>query len=66
MSRQSVTLWRKRYEREGLDGLREVSRRPHHSPTRVAADVEAAVCEMRRTHRRWGARRIVYELSTTL
>lgn len=26
------------------------------------ADVEALICELRRTHRRWGARRISYEL----
>src|SRR6266567_5078954 len=62
VSRQTVTAWRKRYDIEGLDGLREVSRRPHHSPSRIAADVEAEICEMRRAHRRWGARRIVFEL----
>jgi hypothetical protein len=30
VSRQTVTTWRKRYDIDGLDGLREVSRRPHH------------------------------------
>jgi transposase InsO family protein len=63
VTRQTITAWRKRYERLGLDGLKEFSRRPHHSPRRVAADVEALICELRRTHRRWGARRISYELS---
>jgi transposase InsO family protein len=42
--------------------LNEFSRRPHHSPRRVPANVEALICELRRTHRRWGARRISYEL----
>lgn len=62
VTRQSVTAWRKRYEHDGLDGLKERSRRPHHSPARVAPDIEAEICELRRTHRRWGARRISFEL----
>lgn len=45
-----------------MDGLGDRSRRPHLSPTRIAPDVEALICEMRRHHRRWGARRITYEL----
>lgn len=63
VSRQSVSTWCKRYADEGLDGLQERSRRPHSSPARVSAVVEAQICEMRREHRRWGARRIVFELS---
>jgi transposase InsO family protein len=62
LSRQTVTAWRKRYEAHGLDGLADQSRRPHSSPGRIDADVEALICEMRRHHRRWGARRIAYEL----
>jgi transposase len=62
VSRQSVFTWRVRYESEGLDGLKERSRRPHTSPAKVAAAMEAQICELRRQHRRWGARRIVFEL----
>jgi transposase InsO family protein len=62
VSRQTVTAWRKRYEAAGLEGLSERSRRPHSSPARIDADLEALICEMRRHHRRWGARRISYEL----
>ncbi|MFC3452708.1 IS481 family transposase [Amycolatopsis speibonae] len=61
-SRQSVHSWVKRYELEGVEGLVERSRRPKSSPTRLAAEVEALVCELRRSHPRWGPRRIVYEL----
>ncbi|MCA1694785.1 MAG: helix-turn-helix domain-containing protein, partial [Actinobacteria bacterium] len=32
-------------------------------PTKLPAEVEARVCELRREHRRWGPRRIVYELA---
>ena len=62
VSRQTVTAWRKLYESAGLDGLASRSRRPHSSPGRIAPEVEAMICEMRRHHRRWGARRIAYEL----
>ena len=66
VSRQTVTAWRKRYEAGGLGGLADRSRRPHFSPGRISADVEALICEMRRHHRRWGARRISYELGIEL
>jgi transposase InsO family protein len=62
-SRQSVHAWLKRFEAEGEQGLVERSRRPKTSPTRLAADVEALVCELRRAHPRWGPRRIAHELS---
>jgi transposase len=61
-SRQSVHAWLKRFEAEGEQGLVERSRRPKTSPTRLAADVEALVCELRRSHPRWGPRRIAHEL----
>lgn len=61
-SRQSVYVWKRRYEAEGLAGLREASRRPHTSPARVAAEIEVRICELRRAHPRWGARRISFEL----
>ena len=63
VSRQSVHAWLRRYEDNGLDGLQEKSRRPHTSPARLAADVEALVCEVRRANPRWGARRISHELA---
>ncbi|MGR6918783.1 IS481 family transposase [[Actinomadura] parvosata] len=61
-SRQSVHAWRKRFEAEGLPGLEDRSRRPKTSPTRLASEVEALICQMRRQHPRWGARRISFEL----
>ncbi len=62
ITRQTVTAWRKLYESEGLNGLASRSRRPHSSPGRTSPEVEALICELRRHHRRWGARRIAYEL----
>src|ERR1700683_5130927 len=48
VSRQSVYSWKARHAAAGVDGLREVSRRPRTSPSRLAADTEALVCELRR------------------
>jgi transposase InsO family protein len=61
-SRQSVHGWRQRFQQQGMPGLADRSRRPHSSPTRLPADIEALICEMRRQHPRWGARRISHEL----
>lgn len=61
-SRQSVDTWRRRFQDEGRPGLADRSRRPHRSPTRLASEVEAAICELRRQFPRWGARRISFEL----
>ncbi|MEU3462947.1 IS481 family transposase [Streptomyces sp. NPDC006733] len=63
MSRQTLHSWRRRFEQEGLPGLADRSRRPRNSPTRLSAEVEAEICQLRRQHPRWGARRIAYELA---
>ena len=63
-SRQSVYWWMARYEADGLAGLTDRPRRPHTSPTRMPAEVEALICELRRAYPRWGARRIAHELAT--
>jgi transposase len=60
-SRQSVHRWQ-RFAQEGRPGLADRSRRPKTSPTRLAAELEALVCQLRRQHPRWGARRISHEL----
>ena len=62
-SRQSLHAWRRRFEQQGMAGLADRSRRPKNSPNRVVAEVEALICQLRRAHPRWGARRICYELA---
>ena len=62
-TRQSLHVWGQRFEAEGRAGLADRSRRPRTSPTRVPVGVEALICQMRRDHPRWGARRIVHELA---
>ncbi|MEU0786671.1 helix-turn-helix domain-containing protein [Streptomyces sp. NPDC006173] len=50
-SRQTLHNWRRRFEQEGVPGLLDRSRRPRNSPTRLSAEVEAEICELR--HRRY-------------
>jgi transposase InsO family protein len=52
ISRQCAHRWLARYDREGEAGLVDRSSRPHHSPTRATAEVEAAVLSARQEHRR--------------
>jgi len=42
-----VQKWVRRFEEEGLYGLQDRSRRPHSSPTRTPAEIEAKVREAR-------------------
>jgi transposase InsO family protein len=65
VSRQAVHRWRRWYEDEGLDGLADRSHRPRAHPAQISPEVEAAICEMRRAHPRWGQRRIEFELGRT-
>ncbi|MEH0545677.1 IS481 family transposase [Streptomyces sp. B21-105] len=60
VSRQTVSGWKSRYEASGLAGLADRSRRPASCPHQASAEAEAAVCELRRKHPKWGPRRIAH------
>jgi len=62
VDRRTVHRWLARYEVEGLEGLSDRSHKPVSCPHQIPARVEALVLELRRTHRYWGARRLVLEL----
>jgi transposase InsO family protein len=62
VSRQAVHRWVGWYRDEGLDGLADRSHRPHGHPAQTGPEVEAAICELRRAHPRWGQRRLHFEL----
>ena len=58
ISRPTGYKWRRRYERSGtFAGLGEVSRRPHHSPTRTAGEKEERVVALRQ-ETGWGAKKL--------
>lgn len=51
ISRATAYKWVRRYRAEGEDGLFDRSSRPHHSPRRLGADVEAEILAARATWR---------------
>jgi transposase InsO family protein len=51
VSRKCVKSWLDRYAAEGVTGLHDRSSRPHSTPTRTDAAIEAAVVELRREER---------------
>jgi transposase InsO family protein len=63
ISRASFYRYRRRYLQEGVPGLEPRSKRPRVSPGRIDPLLEAEICELRRRHPRWGARRIHAELA---
>ena len=62
VSRSNGYKWLGRYEAEGAAGLEERSRRPHMSPGRTSAEVEAQVLALRAAHPAWGGRKLHWAL----
>jgi transposase InsO family protein len=62
VSRQSVHAWLVRYRDEGPPGLEDRSHKVRAHPWQIPAELEAAVCELRRAHRKWGPKRLVFEM----
>jgi len=50
--------WRTRFAQEGIEGLRDLSRRPHRSPRLSEAATIELVLGVRREHPTWGGRKI--------
>ena len=56
-------IWN-RYESEGVDGLRDQSRRPHRSPTRTPEEIEELIVDLRTKHTDWGPKKLSKILSS--
>lgn len=50
--------WLRRYQAAGRTGLADHSRRPHTSPARTPAALEACIVAVRHAHPAWGGRKI--------
>ena len=62
ISRPTLRKWWSRYQTQGIDGLKSLSRRPHRSPaTKISQEDEALILTLR-IERNLGARRIQSEL----
>jgi len=58
VSRPTGYLWLRRFQREGVAGMEERSRRPHASPGQTGAAVEQRIEQLRRQRPDWGARKL--------
>jgi putative transposase len=63
VSRKTGYEWVARYERDGVDGLLERSRRPHRSPRATPDDTVERLLEARRQHPTWSARKLLRVLA---
>jgi transposase InsO family protein len=51
--------WLARHATAGMEGLHDLSRRPHHSPARTVDEVAQRVIQLRReSHNSWGGRKL--------
>jgi transposase InsO family protein len=58
ISRKTGYKFKRRYLKEGLEGLRDRSRRPRSSPSKTDKSVEAMLLKLREKHATWGARKL--------
>ena len=58
-TRKTVRKWVKRYQEEGLEGLKDKKRAPHHIPHKLKPEDEAPIVELRLKHPSWGSRRLI-------
>ena len=59
ISRKTGYKWLERFEVDGLDGLRDQSRRPRASPHATDPDLVDALVALRRRRPRWGATKLL-------
>ena len=50
ISRQVYYRWLRRYQEQGIDGLRDLSRRPHHSPNATHVDAVGKILYLRQNY----------------
>ena len=62
ISRPCGYKWVARYDAEGRAGLRDRSRRPHHSPRAIDPALVARLCDARRQHPGWSAHKLLVML----
>jgi transposase InsO family protein len=58
LSRKTVYKWVQRYEQQGVAGLQEQSRAPHHHPNALSAEMEQRIVEWKASKPLWGAPKI--------
>jgi transposase len=62
----TVRKWLRRFAEQGLNGLREISRAPHHQPQQTPRAVEEQVVALRQKLPPFGSRRLIREFDLPL
>jgi transposase InsO family protein len=58
ISEKTGRKFKKRYERHGVDGLKDLSRRPHRSPRQVRRDMVTEILAIRHRYPNWGPKKL--------
>lgn len=59
ISRKTGYKWADRYEKQGVEGLKDRSRAPQSCPHATSEEVSEKLLELRRSHPTWGARKLL-------
>jgi transposase InsO family protein len=62
ISRKTGYKWLARYAAEGVDGLADRSRAPHHCPHAVADEIRELILAFRGRHPTWGPKKLAVKL----
>ena len=58
ISRKTGYKWRERFVSHGLDGMSELSRRPHSHAQQLSEDIVCQMVRLKNAHPHWGPRKI--------
>jgi len=61
-SRKIGYKWKKRFECDGLRGLKDLPRRPRRCPRQISAKWLMRIRRLRRRHRSWGSKKLAAQL----
>lgn len=59
VSRKTGYKWIHRYEKYGIDGLKDRSRQPHSQPGKTNEEQERKILEVKHDHKNWGPKKIL-------
>ena len=58
ISPNTAYKWLDRFRKAGVNGLSDLSRRPHNSPARTSNEMEEMIVKLRGKHPAWGGRKL--------
>lgn len=59
IARPTGYKWAGRYDKDGIDGLKDQSRAPSNNPSAIGSDLKDSIVEVRAKHRSWGGKKIL-------